>query len=460
MSDTIDPNNPLQEERPDQAPAEQDRYSMDPAQQSLADALRITYRLLQVVMLLLVVLFLGSGFQTIGASERGVKLSFGKVTSSDVLPGSVWNWPYPVGDIMRVSTGQQVINVWESFFPRLTREQEQRPREQLVSLKPTLKPGIDGSLITADGNIAHTRWEVAYRIDRVTDFVENIHEPDKERIVGSAIMRGVVRAVAEIEIDGLLKQVASSEDGATGSSGALSSRVRAIAQETLDGIGSGIRIEEVILTDKMAPLAVYKTFNEVTTASSRAGLQREQAAQFKLNALNQAAGLAHGVLLDEINSYERAIEQGEQDEAEAILARIHSIIDGEIVDDNGRSVSVSGDVTSIINEAKQYRTTVVAEARSAATTFKAKLRSYQENPNVFLASELRVAWESFMDSSLAEIAVFPEGSDLNILLNRDPDIAKDLERERGARQADLTMQQRIEQMNSAAAAQRFADEDQ
>ena len=457
MSENPDANNPIPPEllgKPPAAPAEVDRYSMDPAQQSLADALRITYRLLQVVMLLLVALFLGSGFQTIGASERGVKLTFGDISSSDVLPGSVWNWPYPVGDVVRVSTGQQVVNVWQSFFPRLTPDQEKRPREQLANLKPTLKPGVDGSLITADGNIAHTRWEVAYRIDRVSEYIHNIYQPDEKKIVQAAIERGVVRAVAELEIDGLLKQVSSSEEGGSGSAGALSSRVRSIAQETLDRVGSGIEIEEVILTDKMAPLPVYKTFNEVTTVSSRAARQREQAAQFKLNTLNQAAGLAHPVLLGEINAYERAIELEDAALAESILARIHSIIDGEIVEDHGRMVSVSGDVTSIINEAKQHRTTVISEAKSSATTFKAKLSSYRENPEVFLANELRIAWEAFLDKSLAEVAILPAGTKLSISLNRDPDIVKAIERARSDQQADLTMQQRVQRQKDALEAAR------
>ncbi|MCB9837920.1 MAG: hypothetical protein H6813_01145 [Phycisphaeraceae bacterium] len=461
MSENPDANNPIPPELLGRAPApapEPDRYSMDPAQQSLADALRITYRLLQVVMLLLVALFLGSGFQTIGASERGVKLAFGRISSSDVTPGSVWNWPYPVGEVVRVSTAQQVVNVWESFFPRLTPDLEKRPREQLANLKPTLKPGTDGSLITADGNIAHTRWEVAYRIDRVTEYIDNIYQPDEKRIVRAAVERGVVRAVAELEIDGLLKQVASVEEGGAGSTGALSTRVRSIAQETLDAARSGIQIEEVILTDKMAPLPVYKTFSEVTAASSRAAQQREKAAEFRLHTLNQAAGLANGVLLSAINEYERASELGEPDRAEQILARIHTIIDGETVtDESGREVSVSGDVTSIINEAKQYRSTVIAEARSAATTFQAKLASYRENPEVFLANERRMAWEAFLANSLAEIAILPPGTGLSILLNRDPDIIKELERERGARQADQTLQERVQLQQDAMEAKKMED---
>ena len=452
MSDTPDPINPIDPLLgldPPPPPPETDRYSMDPAQQSLAEALRITYRILQLVMLLLVVLFLGSGFQTIGASERGVKLSFGKVTASDVPPGSVWNWPYPVGEVVHVSNAQQRLNIRRAFFPALTPEQEQRPREQLVNTKLSLKPGVDGSLITADGNIAHTRWEIAYRVDRAAEYINNIYQPDERKIVAAAIERGVVRAVAELEIDSLLRHVAADEDTGVGSVSALSSRVRLIAQDTLDEIGSGIVIEDVILVDKMAPLAVYKVFNEVATASSRAAKEREEATQYKQSTLNAAAGLAHGVLMEAINAYERAVETGDTAMAETRLDRINLIIDGETVEFQGRQVSVSGEVTTIMNEAKQYRSNVITEARSAATTFKAKQASYLENPEVFLVSELRVAWKVFLENSFAEIAIFPVGTDLSITLNRDPEIAEEIERERNRRQADETIQQRIQAQRDA-----------
>ena len=41
------------------------REAMDPANQSLADALRLSFRILQLVILVLVVLFLASGFRTV-----------------------------------------------------------------------------------------------------------------------------------------------------------------------------------------------------------------------------------------------------------------------------------------------------------------------------------------------------------------------------------------------------------
>src|SRR5436190_19042654 len=50
---------------------------LDPANQSLADALRVMMRLLQVTMLILAILYLGSGMHRVNEGERGIQLLFG-----------------------------------------------------------------------------------------------------------------------------------------------------------------------------------------------------------------------------------------------------------------------------------------------------------------------------------------------------------------------------------------------
>lgn len=59
---------------------------MDPANQSLAEALRITFRILQLAMVVLFVLYIGSGFQSIKASERGLRVITGRIVASDLPP--------------------------------------------------------------------------------------------------------------------------------------------------------------------------------------------------------------------------------------------------------------------------------------------------------------------------------------------------------------------------------------
>ena len=79
---------------------------MDPANRSLADALKITFRLLQAAMVVLFGLFAFSGLQEVREGESGLRLMFGRLVESDVPPGIRFALPPPVGEIVRVTTGK------------------------------------------------------------------------------------------------------------------------------------------------------------------------------------------------------------------------------------------------------------------------------------------------------------------------------------------------------------------
>ena len=61
------------------------REAMDPANQSLTDALRLSFRLLQVGILALLAVFLFSGFQTVEEGDVGVRTRFGAIVGDQGL---------------------------------------------------------------------------------------------------------------------------------------------------------------------------------------------------------------------------------------------------------------------------------------------------------------------------------------------------------------------------------------
>ena len=79
---------------------------LDAAGKSMADALRISFAILKVIMIVLVVAFLASGFKTVGPDEKALVLRFGKIrgVSDDRVreSGLVWSWPYPIGEVVKI----------------------------------------------------------------------------------------------------------------------------------------------------------------------------------------------------------------------------------------------------------------------------------------------------------------------------------------------------------------------
>jgi len=425
--------------------------SMDPAHQSLASALRLLFLFIQGLLILLILGFLASGFQTVGESERGVKLTLGEISRSDLAPGVQWSWPYPIGELEKIRVGQETLEVVQPFWPAISPQRRGLNWGELAQLgaRRTLDPAQAGSIITADLNIAHVRWTVLYsRVDPALN-AENIYKPDEEAMIRAAIQRGAVRAVAGVTIDELLKRTPR----AGGGGGLrLAARVRQIAQDTLDAMGSGIRLDDVILRDGNPPLQVYRQFDAVATAEATAAKQREDASRLRRETLNAAGGDAHDILLDRIDAYEAAVDAGDEDRADTILATIERILDEEPVEIDGEAYDpvISGEAASILNAARQYRTNLVASARSRARTFEAKLERFRTEPAVLMTSDWRDAYREFLDDGAFEVMVMPPGSkQLEVLLNSDPAIRRQLEQERNVRQVEQTIEQRQQKIREA-----------
>ncbi len=414
-----------------------ERSALDPAQKSLADALRITYRFIQLVVVVLFALFIMSGLETVGEGERGVKLTFGAIKESDLPPGQQFHLPYPVGELVSVHTGSNEIRIDRAFYPdRAT------PTPPRIRSKRSLKPGDDGSLITGDGAIVHAQWSAVYRVSEsgVGSFVRNVDPTQARDLVRAAIMQGAVRVVAGLTVDEFLKR--SSIEGAMGGEEAIEFRVREAAQRTLDAMDAGVLIERVTLDDRSPPGSVKDVFDEVSRQTSEASKEREQANRFAREQLNAVAGPASQDILDLIDRFEAHTDAGETEQAEEALAELDALFVGGVIETEGEPRIVSGEVTRIISDAQRYRTDVVTRAQAAADRFTAKLGLYRDNPAVYLASEWGGAFNAFIENTRAEVFAVPSAAQAEILINRDPDIAKQAESERNAAQAGETLNER------------------
>ena len=118
-----DPHQPKQQP----APGGDARPLEDAGTQALAEALASSFKLVKVIMILLVIVFLGSGVREISSYERGIKLSFGRPVGAGegalLRPGWHWAWPYPIDEIVKIPIGQvQEVTSTVGWYGR-TKEQ-------------------------------------------------------------------------------------------------------------------------------------------------------------------------------------------------------------------------------------------------------------------------------------------------------------------------------------------------
>lgn len=418
---------------------------MDPANQSLADALRFTYGLLKVSMIVLVVLFAASGLKTINEGERGIRVVLGKPQSLNLTPGIHWGFPYPIGEMIRVGAGTSEVALGTAFMPEapgIRRDADDQALAVAIdrfSTSSKLQPDRAGSNITADLNIAHTQWTVNYRRTDHRQYAENILPRQETDLVRLATQRGVVLTLSGISIDELLKQTGES---------AAAARVREIAQRTLDELNSGITIDRVTLIRKIPPAFLLDRFASVQSAAQNAGKAREDSLLNRDRRLNEVAGAAAMPLIGLINEYERLIELGETAEAAALLAQIDAILDGrpaQVGDQIFAAGLISGQVAELLEQTRSRASSRVSQAIADRDLFRAKLVQYESNPRLMIARDWSAAMAAFLAKPFVQTMILPEGATTaELLINEDPAIVRELDRERKRQEAERAAEQRME----------------
>ncbi|MHC4589748.1 MAG: SPFH domain-containing protein, partial [Planctomycetota bacterium] len=219
------------------------REAMDPANQSLADALRLSFRVLQVVIVVLVVLFLISGFRTVQGGESGVMLRFGRIVEvdgrEDLEPGLRRNLlPYPAGEFIIFDVENRAVNLADTFWPKIPANMTLDRAIEHADVRSSLKPGEVGTVLTNDGDLAHFQLKAEYQIDDPVRYVKQLKLGDAGRIVELALQRAAVQAAVGLSLQELVDQP---EEAAA--------RIKQGAQGVLDSLDCGVQLTGVQLPD-------------------------------------------------------------------------------------------------------------------------------------------------------------------------------------------------------------------
>jgi modulator of FtsH protease HflK len=189
----------------------------DPANQALAEALRISFIILKLVIVCVIAGFIYSGMFKVKQNERAVVLRFGKVegTGSKAIlnPGWHWAWPYPIEEVIKVPAAgvERQLNI-DSFW--YYRTEVEKATNQVGQGGNTLQFVRDGYSLTAsrsvtdmggeteagsiDYNLAHSRWALLYNVVDPVSFLEKAWDGREygwgnvETLLGNALADAVI----------------------------------------------------------------------------------------------------------------------------------------------------------------------------------------------------------------------------------------------------------------------------
>jgi len=372
------------------------RDALDPATQSLGEALKLSYRILQLGILALVVMFLFSGFQSVREGFTGVKTLFGAIAGGEgeeqLQPGLQPFWPYPVGDLV-VFEQKRVLRLDEQFWPakRNQGDMTQKTMDQQIdsaSEGAGLRPGGDGSLLTREGDLAHAQFEVEYMVADAVKFLEATSPANADRLVTATMMQAAVESASTLT----LAELTDTRD-------LLGPAVRERAQRTLDRLETGIALMSVRATERIAPYAVQNRLREVQVGRENAKGEVERARQDAVTMLTQiAGGEVYAQLLGMIREYEEALGAGRLDEAEAVLVRLGARMEGK---------DIGGEVSRAIAQARASESSLRARLEREVERLDSLASSFRDSSSQIVQQLWLDAVREVLENPQAEVFSAP-----------------------------------------------------
>ncbi len=385
----------------------------DAAGKSLGQALRTSFGILKIIMIVLVVLFLASGIFKVQQDEQALVLLFGQVQGLGdariLKPGLQYTWPEPISEIIRIPvTKVQTLKV-DSFWYY---ETEQEKLGQKNPYPPaTLDPVKDGYCLTrneslagmegTDYNIVHSRWSVKYLISNPALFFENMYcrqpRPGEDFLDSAAeTINPVLESLASNAI--VATMVRFTIDDAVTSQKDISGKVKLALQQKLDAIKSGIRIDDVFAERIIWPRQVDDAFQASIQASQQSETTKTDAHSFKEKLLTDTAGPDAEKLLEKLRQPNLT-----QSQKEDLVAQM------------------KGQVQGWVSESRAYKTRVVEEAKANAEYLHKLLPEYNKYPKLVMQRLYQDAMEEVLANAEEKIVIQPgQGQrEIRVLINRD-----------------------------------------
>ncbi|MBI4578670.1 MAG: hypothetical protein HY718_03155, partial [Planctomycetes bacterium] len=301
--------------------------------------------------------FLVSGMFIVDEKQVAVHSRFGEQRGAPRPPGLHWGLPYPIDQVVRVSTAPKMLKI-EDFWLRLREEDKTKNLDELNARSGGLDPATEGALVTGDKAIWHASFKVQYKVPvaGANDFVRNVK--DEEALLRVAIKEAAVAEAARMRTEEVWKKPAS-----------LAEAVKARAQRELDTLSSGIQLDNVAVPESHYPLQTNAEFLAVNTAENRKQTVINDAQSERQKKLNGMAGAAWSDINAEIEKLDQVKEDAERD---TIIARV-----GELL-----ATKATGEAGGKIKLAQRDREKIVNDTLAEKAQFEALLEPYKRNPEL------------------------------------------------------------------------------
>ena len=225
-------------------------------------------------------IWVGSGFYIVDASQRGVVLRFGKMVET-TQPGPRWHLPFPIETV-------EVVNL-------------SQVRTVEVGYRDNVKNKIlkESLMLTDDENIIDIQFAVQYFLKDPADYLFNNAVPadgDAQSLVRQAAETAIREVVGKNKMDYVLyegrEQVAAA--------------ATKLMQDISDRYKSGIVISKVTMQNAQPPEQVQAAFDDAVKAGQDRERQKNEGQAYANDVVPRAKGTA-ARLIQESEGYKQSV---------------------------------------------------------------------------------------------------------------------------------------------------------
>jgi len=244
-----------------------------------------------LVAILVVIVWLASGFYIVDESQRSVVLTFGKYAQT-TGPGLRWRMPYPI-------QSNEIVNLTGI-------------RTFEVGYRNTVKTKVlrEALMLTDDENIVDIQFAVQWNLKDPEDYLFNVRRPDEVVLqVAEAAFREVV---GKSSMDFVLYEGRQE----------IAANAHKLIQEILDRYGTGVNISAVTMQNAQPPEQVQAAFDDAVKAKQDLERQKNEGQAYYNDVVPKARGTA-ARLTEEANAYRQRVvasAEGESSRFRQILA--------------------------------------------------------------------------------------------------------------------------------------------
>jgi membrane protease subunit HflK len=232
---------------------------------------------------LVFLIWLASGFYIVDASNRGVVLRFGKYHET-TQPGPRWHLPYPIEAV-------EIVNL-------------SQVRTVEVGYRNTVKSKVlkESLMLTDDENIIDIQFAVQYILKSPEDFLFNNRDTDDS--VLQAAETAVREIVGKSKMDFVLYEGREQ----------VAAQATKLMQEILDRYKTGILVSKVTMQNAQPPEQVQAAFDDAVKAGQDRERLKNEGQAYANDVIPKAKGAA-ARLLEEANGYRQRVVANSEGEA-------------------------------------------------------------------------------------------------------------------------------------------------